>query len=126
MVPARRRREHIAQHGRGKAHTLRLVVPFKEKRNFGGAVARKKARIAAGDLVSNGKIPDAFSANLAGENLRFMPQVELQNKGARTAHKAVGGAYFYGKQPGIEKPSGRAIFAPIRLGGVGREERTLL
>jgi len=76
VVPARRRRELIAQHGRGKVHTLRLVVPFKEKRNADGAVARKKARISAGDLVSYGKIPNTFFANLADETSRYMTQLK--------------------------------------------------
>ena len=75
MVPARRQRELITQHGRGKTHTLRLVVPFKEKRNAGGSVTRKKARNTAGDYVFNVKIPSTFSANLAGENSRYMTQV---------------------------------------------------
>ena len=67
VVPVRRRCELIAQHCSSKAHTLRLVVSFKEKRSVDGAVTRKKARITAGDLISNGKIPDTFSANLAGD-----------------------------------------------------------
>ena len=115
-MPARRRRELIAQHRRGKARTLRLVVPFKKKRNADSAVTRKKARITAGDLVSSGKIPDTFSASLAGETSRYIAQIELQNKGARTVQRDVGGAYFHGKQPDIEKPSGRAISAPIPPG----------
>ena len=61
------------------------------KSNADGAVTRKKARIAASGIVSNGKIPDTFSANLAGETSRYMTQIELQNEGARTVHKDVGG-----------------------------------
>jgi len=75
MVPARRRRELIGRYGRGKNHTLRLVAPFKEKRNAGGAVARKKAKITAGDLASNGKIPGTSPANLAGEASRYITRV---------------------------------------------------
>ena len=71
------RSELIARHGRGRAQTLRLVVPCEVKRNADGAVARKKAEITAGDLVSNGKAPGTFSANLAGETSRFMTQLEL-------------------------------------------------
>ena len=98
-MPARRRRELIAQHGRGKVHTLRLVVLSKEKRNADGAVNRKKAMITAGDLVSNEKIPGTFSANLAGETSRYMTQIELQNKGAGTVHKDLGGLISTGSSP---------------------------
>ena len=118
MVPASRRRKTIAHHGRGKTHTLRLVVPCKEKRNADGVVTRKKVRIAAGNLTFFGKIPGTYSANLAGETSRYMTQLELQLKEARTAHKDVGGGYFNGKQPDIGKPTGRATF--------GRETRALL
>ena len=38
---------------------------------------------------------------------------------AAPVHKDVGGAYFHGKQPDIEKPSGRAISAPIPSGWAG-------
>ena len=81
VVPARRRRELIRRYGRGKVRTLRLVVPFKEKRNADGAVAKKKARTTAGDLASNGKIPAASPANLADETSRYTAQLELQLKG---------------------------------------------
>ena len=91
VVPASRRRTAIADHGRGKTDTLRLVVPCKEKRNAGGVVTRKKVRITARDLVSLGKIPGMYSAKLAGETSRYMTQLELQLKGARTVHKDVGG-----------------------------------
>ena len=70
VVPASRRRKSIAQHGRRKVHTLRLVVPSKEKRNADGIVTWKKARIAAGVLVSIGKIPGTYFANLAGGTSR--------------------------------------------------------
>ena len=55
LVLARRRRKLIAEHGRGKVHTLRLAIPFKEKRNANGAATRKKATTTSGDLFSNGK-----------------------------------------------------------------------
>ena len=67
VVSARRRRGLIERHVRGKVHTLRLVIPFKESRNVDGAATRKKARTTAGKVVSNGKIPGTFSATLAGE-----------------------------------------------------------
>ena len=87
-------------HDRGKVHTLRLVVPCKKKRNVDGAVTRKKVLLTAGDLVSFGKLPGTYFANLAGETSRYITKIELQNKGARTVHKDVrGGAYFHGKQP---------------------------
>ena len=91
MVSARRRREIIGKYGRGKVQTLRLVVQFKEKRNADDTVTAKMARAAAGDLTSNGKIPCTFPANLAGETWRYMTQLELQLKGARTTHKNLGG-----------------------------------
>ena len=116
MVPARRRRELIGKYRRGEIHTLRLVVPFKEKRNVDGAGTRKKARTTAGGLVSNEKIPGTFPANMACKTSQYMTQLELQLKGARTGHKDVGGGYFHGKQPDIEMASGRAIFFPIPPG----------
>ena len=70
VVPAKRRRELIAEHGRGKVHTPRLGVPFKGKHNADGAMARGNARLTAGGLVSTGKIPGTFSANLDGETSR--------------------------------------------------------
>ena len=82
VVPASRRRKAIQDHGRGKTHMLRLVVPCKEKRNADCAVTNKKLRIAAGDLVSFVKLPDTYSANLAGETSWYMTQLELQLEGA--------------------------------------------
>ena len=118
-VSARGRREPIAEHGRGKAQTLRLAAPFKEKRNANGAVAMKKAKATARDLVGDVKTPDTFSENPAGKTSRYMTQLELQNPGVRKVHKDAGGTYFHGKQPDIKTPSGRAIFAPIPLGWAG-------
>ena len=121
VVPARRRREHIGRYGRGKVYALRLAVPLKEKRNADGSTTGKEARVTAGDLTSNGKIPGMFSVNPAGETSRLMTQLGLKFKGARATHKGVwaGGGYFHGKQPDIELASGRAIFAPIPLGWAG-------
>ena len=116
VVPATTRRDAIRKHGKGKVHTLHLVVPCKEKRNADGEVTRKKVRITAADLVSNGKIANTFAANLAGETSRLLTQLELGLPGARTVHKDVGGAYFHGKQPPIDSEGGRAIFAPIPPG----------
>ena len=65
VVPARRRLELIAENGRGKVQTPRLVVQFKEKRSADGAVSRKRKGSTTGDLASNGKILGTFS--LAGE-----------------------------------------------------------
>ena len=75
MAPARSRSELIREHGRGKAHTPRLVAPFKVKRNADCTATRKKARITAGDLNSNEKIPGASSATLTGETSRYMTQL---------------------------------------------------
>ena len=87
-------------HGKGKVHTLHLVVPCKEKRNSDGEVTRKKARITAADLVSNGKITSTFAANLAGETSRFLTQLELGLPGAQTVHNDVGGGRtFTGSSP---------------------------
>ena len=91
VVPASRRRRAIQDHGRGKAHMLRRVLPCKEKRNVDGAEARKKVRLTAGDFVSFGKLPVKYSANLAGETSRYMTQLELQLLDARTTHKGVWG-----------------------------------
>ena len=66
VVPASARRNAINEHGRGKVHTLHLVMPCKEKRNSDGEVTRKKVRITAADLVSNGRIASTFAANLEG------------------------------------------------------------
>ena len=92
IVPATTRRDAIRKHGKGKVHTLHLVVPCKEKRNADGEVTRKKVRITAADLVSNGKIANTFAANLAGETSRLLTQLELGLPGARTVHKDVGGS----------------------------------
>ena len=92
VAPARVRRDAIKAHGRGKAHALHLVVPCKEKRNSDGEVARKKARITAADLVSNGRTARTFAANLAGVTSRLLTQLELGFPGARTVHKDEGGA----------------------------------
>ena len=120
VVPASRRRKAIQDHGRRKAHTLRLVVPCKEKRNADGAAARKKARATAGDLVSNGKIPRTFSANLAGETSRYMTQLELQNKGDRTAHKAVwGGVTSTGSSPTSGSQAAEPSLLPFPTTGRG-------
>ena len=56
-------------------------------------MTRKKARATAGDLTSNGEIPDASSADLAGEATQYITQLERQLKGARTTHKDVGGDF---------------------------------
>ena len=69
-VLAMRRRELIAQHGRGKVHTRRLVASLKEKRNADGAVTKKRAKTTTGDLVSDGNTPGTSSAKLAGETSR--------------------------------------------------------
>ena len=83
-------------------------------------MTREKARTAADYLASNGKIPVTFSANLAGETSRYMTQLELQNKeGHPQDPHGRGGGYFHGKQPDINTPSGRTIFASIPLGWVG-------
>ena len=65
VVLASTRRNAIKMHGKGKAHTLHLVMPFKEKRNSEGEVTRKKARITAVDLVSNGRTAYTFSFDAA-------------------------------------------------------------
>ena len=78
------RREAIRERGKGKVHTLHLVVPCKEKRNSDGEVTRKKVRITAADQVSNGRIANKFAANLAGETSRLLIQLELGLPGART------------------------------------------
>ena len=123
-MPASRRRKAIQSYGRGKVHTLHLVVPCKKKCLFDGTVTRKKVRLTAGDLVSFGKLPGTYSANLAGETSRYMIQLELQLQGARTTHKDVGGDYFHGKQPDIGELSGRAIFAPFSPDGRGWVQST--
>ena len=56
-------------------------------------------RLTAGDLVSFGKLPGTFFANLAGETSRYMTQLELQLQGARTPQKDVGGATSKGGSP---------------------------
>ena len=48
-----------------------------------------------------------------------MAQLELQIEGAHTTHKDVGEARFHGRQPPIEFPGGRAIFARIPPGWAG-------
>ena len=79
-------------------------------------MTRKKVRITAAVLVSNGKIANTFAANLAGETSRLLTQLELGLPGARTVHNDVGVAYFHGKQPPIDSEGGRAIFAPVPPG----------
>ena len=106
VVPTRTRREAIRMHGKSKAHTPHLVVTCKEKRNSDGEVTRKKIRITAADLVSNGKTANTFAADLAGETSRLLTQLELGLPGAHTVHKNVGGAYFHGKQPPINSEGG--------------------
>ena len=101
-------------HGRGKVHTLHLVVPCKEKRNSDGEVTRKKAGITAADLVSNGKIARTFAVNFAGKTSRLLTQLELGFSGARTVHKDVGGAYFHGKQPPVNSEGGARFSPPFR------------
>ena len=127
VVPACRRRKAIADHGRGKTHTLRLVVPCEEKRNAEGFMIRKKVRITAGDLVSFELIPDKYSANfLAGENSRYMTQLELQLKDSRTAHKDRGGGLLPREAARHREAKRQGNIPPPRSGGVGRYKRALL
>ena len=78
VVPARERRDLIQKLGREKVLTPDLVVPFQPKRDAGGNPTSKKARITAGDLLSRGKVPNTYPANLAGETSRYMTQLELK------------------------------------------------
>ena len=90
-----------------------------QKQDADGIPARKKARIAAGDLVSRGEVPDTYSANLAGRTSLYRTQSELQMEGGRTTHRDVGGACFHGRKPPVESPRGGAIFARIQPGWAG-------
>ena len=55
-------------HGPGKARTLHMAVPFKDKRNSNGEVTGKLTRITAADLLSNGRIANTFAARLVGRS----------------------------------------------------------
>ena len=70
-------------------------------------------------MLSRGKVPNTYSANLTGETSRYMAQLELQMEGARTTHMDVGEAYFHCQKPAVESPGGRAIFARISSGWAG-------
>ena len=54
-----------AREAGGPRRTLHLMVPYKEKRNSGGEVTRKKVCIAATDLEPNGEIASMFATNSA-------------------------------------------------------------
>ena len=51
----------------GPRHSLDLVVPCEEKRNSDGELTRKKVRVTAAGLVSNGEIASTFAANSAAD-----------------------------------------------------------
>ena len=64
-------------HGRGKFHTLRIIVLFKKKNNAGAYSAKaRKAKATAGDLNFNAKAPGTSPANLAAGTSRYITQLE--------------------------------------------------
>ena len=102
-------------HGKGKVHTLHLVVPCKEKRNSDGEVTRKKVRITAADLVSNGKIASTFAANLAGRHRATLRNSSSGFRGRGRCTRTCGGRTSTGNSPRSTQRGG-AIFAPIPPG----------
>ena len=112
-VPLTDRAEKIRKYGKTKVHTLHLVVPCKEKRDSDGGFTRRKIRITTADLVSLRKIPNTFAANISADSGRYMAQLELELRAARSEHWDVGGAYFHGTPDPPESPGGRVIYAPV-------------
>jgi hypothetical protein len=114
-VPFSQVDEAIAKYGADRVLTLRIVAPFKEKRDSNGILIKNSMRITVAQTKEHSLGENGFSAVTRPYTIRLFVNWALQTPGATFETWDVSGAYYLGEIQPAES-GGVPYFAHIPAG----------